>query len=101
ALTPTFRPALNVLARCISRQADTAVLDCGTKAITVEYMQPRLPPGCGRIREVHEEHMLLEVSTADGPGIGETVQIGIGYCGGTINLHDAYYVTRGDTVVDV
>ena len=100
-LTPTFRPALTVLARCISRQGDTAVLDCGTKAITVEYMKPRIPEGYGTIREVHEEHMLLDVSDADRPSLGEALELTIGYCGGTINLHDVYFVAEGEEVVDV
>jgi D-serine deaminase-like pyridoxal phosphate-dependent protein len=100
-LTPTFRPALTVLSRCISRHGDTAVLDCGTKAITVEYMQPRLPEGCGTIRAVHEEHMLLDVSDTDRPTLGEALELTVGYCGGTINLHDAYLVVEGEQVVDV
>jgi D-serine deaminase-like pyridoxal phosphate-dependent protein len=100
-LTPTFRPALTVLARCVSRQGDTAVLDCGTKAITVDYMQPRLPEGCGKIREVHEEHMLLDVTGSDRPRIGEALELTIGYCGGTINLHDLFYVAEDDRVVDL
>lgn len=100
-LTPTFRPALTVLARCISRQGDTAVLDCGTKAVTVEYQQPCLPEGCGTIREVHEEHMLLNIAGSDRPTLGETLELTIGYCGGTTNLHDVYHVVEDGRVVDV
>jgi D-serine deaminase-like pyridoxal phosphate-dependent protein len=100
-LTPTFKPALTVLARCISRHGSTAVLDCGTKAVTVDYTLPVLPTGAGSIREVHEEHMLLDVPSAGGPQPGDPIELVVGYCGGTCNLHDAYYVVRGDEVVDV
>lgn len=101
SLTPAFRPAVTVLAQCVSRQAGTAVLDCGTKTVTVDYFQPQLPPGQGTIREVHEEHMLIDVSDGDGPSPGERVELVVGYCGGTINLHDVFHVVQADQVVDI
>jgi D-serine deaminase-like pyridoxal phosphate-dependent protein len=100
-LTPAFSPALTVLARCVSRHGSTAVLDCGTKAVTVDYMQPQLPAACGSIREVHEEHMLLDAPAAGGPEPGESIELVVGYCGGTIALHDVYHVVQGGEVVDV
>ena len=77
------------------------MLDCGTKAVTVEYMPPQLPTGAGSIREVHEEHMLLDVPDGGGPQLGEPIELAVGYCGGTCNLHDVYHVVQGDEVVDV
>jgi D-serine deaminase-like pyridoxal phosphate-dependent protein len=100
-LTPAFRPAITVLAQCVSRMAGTAVLDCGTKTITVDYFQPQLPPRHGTIREVHEEHTLIDVGDSDGPRPGERIELVIGYCGGTINLHDAYHVMEGEQVAAV
>jgi D-serine deaminase-like pyridoxal phosphate-dependent protein len=100
-LTPRFVPAMSVLARVVSRQGATAVLDCGTKAIAVDVAAPSVPASVGSVREVHEEHLL--VSTADGCRLrpGDPVEIAVGYTGGTVNLHDAYYVVDGDEVVDV
>ena len=100
-LTPAFAPALTVLARCISRHGTRAVLDCGTKAVAVDYMLPQLPAGCGTIHEVHEEHMLLDVPASGGPQTGEAIELGVGYCGGTINLYDVFHVVQGSEVVDL
>src|SRR5207302_11344416 len=74
-LTPTFRPALTILARCISRRDGTAVLDCGTKVAAVDMGPPRLPPGHGAVREVHEEHTLLDVAEGDAPHVGDLVEL--------------------------
>jgi D-serine deaminase-like pyridoxal phosphate-dependent protein len=98
-LAPAFRPALTMLATVVSRQADTAVLDCGTKSISVELGTP--VASAGKVRDVHEEHTLLDVEPDASPRLGERVELSVVYCGGTINLHDVYYVCEDSTVVDV
>lgn len=100
-LTPAFRPALTILATVVSRQDTTAVLDCGTKVMAADMALPRLPDGCGSIREIHEEHLLLDVPEAGHLAPGERIELVVGYCGGTVNLHDVYHVVAGDEVVDV
>lgn len=98
-LAPAFRTALTVTATVVSRRGGTAVLDCGTKAIAVDAAPP-VPP-CGTLREVHEEHTLLDVADGGPPAIGDVLELVVGYCGGTINLHDVYFVASGDEIVDV
>lgn len=100
-LAPVFRPAITILARCISRKNGTAVLDAGTKVVAIDYTPPKVPAGYGSIRAVHEEHMLLDVTDSDGPALDEPVEVVVGYCGGTISLHDVFHVVQGETVVDV
>lgn len=100
-LTPAFRPALTMLATVVSRQGTTAVLDCGTKVLATEMAPPQLPAGCGSVREIHEEHLLLDVPEGERLALGERVELVVGYCGGTVNLHDVYHVVAGDEVVDV
>jgi D-serine deaminase-like pyridoxal phosphate-dependent protein len=98
--TDRFQPTLAVASTVISRSRDTAVLDCGTKTVAVDVAPPSLRSGLGRIREAHEEHLLVDPE----PGAltaGEVVDVRVGYAGGTINLHDAYVVVEGDTVVDI
>jgi D-serine deaminase-like pyridoxal phosphate-dependent protein len=100
-LAPRFEPALSVLARVLSRNGRTAVLDCGTKAVAVEVSPPSVAATVGSVREVHEEHLLI--TTAEGCTLrpGDPVEVAVGYTGGTVNLHDGYYVVDGDEVVDV
>jgi D-serine deaminase-like pyridoxal phosphate-dependent protein len=104
-LVPVFRPALTVVATVVSRTAGTAILDCGTKAVAVD-VEPPAPP-LGAVREVHEEHALLDLDGDGGggddgpPAVGDVLELVVGYSGGTVNLHDVYFVASGDEVVDV
>ncbi len=100
ALAPRFDPVLSVLARVVSRQGRTAVLDCGTKAISLDVAAPNVPADLGTVREVHEEHTLVDLAGGATPSPGDMVRIAVGYAGGTVNLHDGYYVVDGDEVVD-
>jgi D-serine deaminase-like pyridoxal phosphate-dependent protein len=98
-LAPAFRPALTISGTVVSRQGTTAVLDCGTKSVAVDAAPPTSP--VGSVREVHEEHTLLDVGDGDPPALGDVLELTVGYCGGTINLHDVYFVASGEEVVDV
>ena len=98
-LAPAFRPALSVLATVVSRNGGTAILDCGTKVVAVDVAPPHSP--IGRVREVHEEHTLLDVEEGGPPAVGEVLELVVGYSGGTVNLHDVYFVASGDEIVDV
>ena len=49
-LAPRFEPALSVLARVLSHQGGRAVLDCGTKAISVDVAPPTVPAAVGSVR---------------------------------------------------
>jgi D-serine deaminase-like pyridoxal phosphate-dependent protein len=98
-LAPAFHPALRIHATVVSRHADTAVLDCGTKSLSVELGPPLA--SVGTVREVHEEHTLLDVDPEAPPRLGDRVELSVVYCGGTINLHDVYYVAEDATVSDV
>ena len=101
ALAPRFEPVISVQARVLSCQAGTAVLDCGTKAIAVDVTPPSLPPSVGTVREVHEEHLIFDPAPGAALRVGEPVRIAVGYAGGTVNLHDGYYVVDGDDLVGV
>lgn len=98
-LAPVFRPALTVVGTVVSRQGTTAVLDCGTKSLAVDAAPPTSP--IGSVREVHEEHTLLDLGAGDPPSLGDVLALTVGYCGGTINLHEEYFVASGEEIVDV
>jgi D-serine deaminase-like pyridoxal phosphate-dependent protein len=98
-LAPAFRPVLTVMATVVSRRGATAILDCGTKAVAVDVAPPE--PPVGKVHEVHEEHTLLDVDEGGPPAIGDVLELIVGYSGGTVNLHDVYFVASGEEIVDV
>jgi D-serine deaminase-like pyridoxal phosphate-dependent protein len=100
-ITPAFKPALSILGTVISRNERTAILDCGTKVLAMDLGRPALMKPCAKIRAVHEEHTLLDVEDDSRLRVGEPVEMIVGYCGGTVNLNDVYYVVEDDEVVDV
>ena len=97
-----FEPALGILGTVVSRHGDRAVLDCGTKVIgTMDIAAMRVrAPGLA-LRELHEEHALLDVLEGPGPVRGDRVEVVAPYSGATANLNDAYHVVRGGEVRDV
>ena len=100
-LSPSFQPALTMLATVISRHETTAVLDCGTKVVAIDLALPVPLDSTMRVRELHEEHALLDVAADHPLRFGDRVELTIGYCGGTTNLHDVYHVVEQDRVVDI
>ena len=100
-LSPSFLPALTMLGTVISRQETTAVLDCGTKVVATDLALPLPLDSSIQVREVHEEHTLLNVAADHPLRFGDWVELTVGYCGGTVNLHDVYHVVEQDRVVDI
>lgn len=100
-LSPAFKPALTMLATVMSRHETTAVLDCGTKVVAVDLAPPLPMDSSIKVREVHEEHTLLDVAEDYPLRFGDRVELTVGYCGGTVNLHDVYHVVERDLVVDI
>ena len=100
-LTPVFKPALTLLGTVVSRHETTAVLDCGTKVVAVDLAKPVPMDSSIKVREVHEEHTLLDVAEDHPLRFGDRVELTVGYVGGTTNLHDVYHVVEEDRVVDI
>jgi D-serine deaminase-like pyridoxal phosphate-dependent protein len=95
-----FELALTIVARVISvNQAGVAIIDAGLKTLTSEFGMPRVirPAGWTFIR-FSEEHGQLQ---RDGGGElrpGDVVELVPSHGCTTINLYDAYYVTRNDVL---
>jgi D-serine deaminase-like pyridoxal phosphate-dependent protein len=100
-LSPKFRPALSILGTVMSRHETSAVLDCGTKVVAIDLAPPVPMDASIKTREVHEEHTLLDVAADHPLRYGDRVEMTVGYCGGTVNLHDIYHVVEHDRVVDI
>ena len=96
-----FEQALTVVARVISApRDDLAVVDAGLKTMTTEFGLPEVvhPEGWA-LQSLSEEHGKLKREGGDPLRPGDVVAFVPSHGCTTINLHDAYVVTRGDHVV--
>jgi len=104
-----FAPALTVVARVISTPRDdadtphpTAVIDAGHKTLTSEFGLPTVVrPEGWVLQRLSEEHGVLRCEGGDPLRPGDVVEVLPSHGCTTINLHDAYVVTRDDRVVGV
>ena len=94
------RSALTLLTTVISRRGDRVIVDAGMKSLTNEFGPPvgkTLPIKVARLSEEHGHLAAGDLEIAPGtkievvPSHGDT----------TINLHNEYYVVRGDEVVAI
>ncbi len=93
-----FELALSVVARVISvPNPDLAVIDAGHKTLTIEFGLPRLvKPEGWAIAGFSEEHAKIVRHGGAPLHRGDRVEIVPSHGCTTINLHDAYHVTRND-----
>ncbi len=98
-VVPDFEMALTVIARVISVKGDAAVIDAGLKTMTTEFGLPTvLRPQGWVIRHLSEEHGSLRREGGEPLRRGDIVEIIPSHGCTTINLHDAYFVTRNDVL---
>jgi D-serine deaminase-like pyridoxal phosphate-dependent protein len=99
-----FQRSLTVLASVIStRGTESAVLDCGVKAISGERGLPTLKnvPGA-RLAALHAEHTIVELDASSPPLTpGEKVEIWVHYSDATVNLHSKIYGVRHGELEEV
>ena len=100
---PGFEPALGVLGSVVSAHGDRVILDCGSKTIADISLAPPGAPAGMTVRELHEEHALLDLDPGFGPppALGERIELTVSYAGGTVNLHDSYHVIDDGRVAGV
>jgi 3-hydroxy-D-aspartate aldolase len=97
-----FEVAMTVLGTVISRHGNTVVLDCGRKAVGIDFVTPPLrdyPEA--EIRYYAEEHCLADFPGTPPLEIGDRAEVVGGYGPTTVNLHDAFHVIENGVVVDV
>jgi D-serine deaminase-like pyridoxal phosphate-dependent protein len=97
-----FEVAMTVLGTVISRQGNTVVLDCGRKAVGIDFVTPPLVghPDA-EIRYYAEEHCLADFPGPPPLDLGDHAEVIAGYGPTTVNLHDVFHVIEGGVVTDI
>jgi D-serine deaminase-like pyridoxal phosphate-dependent protein len=97
-----FEQAMFVLSTVVStNRKDAAILDAGYKVLSTDAGMPRPRDVEAAFVMKGDEHGMLRFDGGCPLTVGDQVAIIPSHCDTTINLHDLYYVTRGDTVVAV
>jgi D-serine deaminase-like pyridoxal phosphate-dependent protein len=96
-----FEPALTLLTTIVHRRGQMLITDCGMKALSHEFGMPRgaaLPLECKGLSEEHG-HVMIDEGVDLTLGPGDRIALLPSHGDTTINLHDRYYVVRGEEVV--
>jgi D-serine deaminase-like pyridoxal phosphate-dependent protein len=97
-----FEVAMTVLGTVISRQGNTVVLDCGRKAVGIDFVTPPLlkyPEA--EMRYYAEEHCLADFPGTPPLDLGNRAEVVAGYGPTTVNLHDVFHVVENGVVTDI
>jgi D-serine deaminase-like pyridoxal phosphate-dependent protein len=97
-----FEVAMTVLGTVISRQGNTVVLDCGRKAVGIDFVTPplvRYPEAV--VRYYAEEHCLADFPGMPPLDLGDTAEVMGGYGPTTVNLHEVFHVIEDGVVTDI
>ena len=94
-----FQLALTILTQVISVKGDFAITDAGKKTMTQEFGMPTVvDPEGWELTKLSEEHGRIERRGGRDLKPGDLVELVPTHGCTTINLHDAYYVTRDGIV---
>lgn len=103
-LLPEFKPAMTLVATVVSHMDENRIIvDSGLKVLTSEFGVPQ-PYGVkgATLLKLSEEHGTIDLTDPDREfRIGDRIEILPTHGCTTINLHDKFYVVRGDEVVDI
>jgi D-serine deaminase-like pyridoxal phosphate-dependent protein len=95
-----FEHALTLSSTVISVRDDVAILDAGYKSLSNDGGLPRLVTGNAEFEFAGDEFGKLTGARELNLRVGDVVRVVPGHCDTTINLHDAYIVHRGATIID-
>jgi D-serine deaminase-like pyridoxal phosphate-dependent protein len=94
-----FAQALTLLTTVIAVHGDHVILDCGMKSITHEFGMPQvLGITDAAISSLSEEHGHMSIPEKTRVAIGDKIEVVPTHGCTTINLHDKFYIVRGDSV---
>lgn len=97
-----FEHAFFLLGTVVSRPTpERCVVDCGHKSQTKDHGLPavRSIPGAV-VTSLNDEHATIALPAGARVHIGDRLELVPSHTDPTVNLHDVFYVTEGDQVVD-
>jgi len=92
--------ALTLLTSVISRRGNRAIIDAGMKSLTNEFGPPQGKNLPIKVTGLSEEHGHLAAGNLE-IAPGTKIELVPSHGDTTINLHNEYYVVRGDEVIGV
>ncbi|MBE9604188.1 DSD1 family PLP-dependent enzyme [Acetobacteraceae bacterium H6797] len=97
---PPFRHSLFVLSTVMSApRGDTAVLDAGHKAVSIDSGMPQVWQRAGvRYAGASDEHGTLRIEGGAAPKLGEKLRLVPGHCDPTVDRYDWYVGVRNGRV---
>jgi D-serine deaminase-like pyridoxal phosphate-dependent protein len=98
-----FEAAFWLLGTVVSRPTrDRCVADCGHKSTTKDHGNPLVKgmPGA-TVTALNDEHATIALPPDSRIKIGDRIELLPSHTDPTVNLHDVFYVVRGDQVVDI
>ena len=98
-LPDRFESALTLLTTVVSVHERYAVCDAGSKSLTGEFGMPATKDGAIKVRGLSEEHAHLVGDGLAGLRTGDRIELLPSHGDTTLNLHDVYFVRRGDEVI--
>jgi D-serine deaminase-like pyridoxal phosphate-dependent protein len=100
----SFMPSLFVAASVVSaNHPGRVIVNAGWKAFATDSGKPeprRGAPAGATYRFMGDEHGAVDFE-GPGPTLGDTIEFLTSHCDPTVNLHPAFYVVRGEEVIDV
>jgi D-serine deaminase-like pyridoxal phosphate-dependent protein len=98
-----FEAAFWLLGTVVSRPTrERCVVDCGHKSTTKDHGNPLVKgmPGA-TVTALNDEHATIALPPDSRIKIGDRIELLPSHTDPTVNLHDVFYVVRGDQVVDI
>jgi D-serine deaminase-like pyridoxal phosphate-dependent protein len=99
-----FRPSLFVAAGVVSANSPGRVIvNAGWKAFATDSGNPvpmRGAPAGATYRYMGDEHGAVDFESGATPALGSVIELLVSHCDPTVNLHAAYRIVRGETVID-
>jgi D-serine deaminase-like pyridoxal phosphate-dependent protein len=96
-----FENALTLLTGVVSKRKNEAIVDAGTKTLSTDAGPARPASLDATYSPQGDEHGKLSFANGNPLALGDKVELIPSHCDTTINLHDAYHVTRDGRVVAV
>ncbi|HTW10014.1 MAG TPA: alanine racemase [Acidimicrobiales bacterium] len=99
-MVPHFEHALTVATTVISRPQGRLIVDAGSKSVDTDGGATLIGTDLEALR-FDEEHGVFTGDSELLYPVGAFLRLVPGYAPATVNMHDVYYVTEGDLVIDV